>query len=112
MPWDPWLPRCTKNLARSCQDSQDASKRVNPGSQEVEVKIIENRNGNVIPDRPLESMEILSREMNPRLSQDIDSLMNLIQTQVNRTISSAINDGVKSEIQTIVGNMLLREKQV
>ena len=31
MPWDPWLPRCTKNLTRSCQDSQDASKRVNPG---------------------------------------------------------------------------------
>ena len=33
MSWDPWLPRCTKNLARSCQDSQDASKRVNPGTQ-------------------------------------------------------------------------------
>ena len=32
LPWDPWLPRCSKNLARSCQDSQDASKRVNPGS--------------------------------------------------------------------------------
>ena len=32
LPWDPWLPRCTKNLARSCQDSQDASKRVNPGT--------------------------------------------------------------------------------
>ena len=31
LPWDPWLPRCKKNLARSCQDSQDASKRVNPG---------------------------------------------------------------------------------
>ena len=32
LPWDPWLPRCSKNLARSCQDSQDASKRINPGS--------------------------------------------------------------------------------
>ena len=31
LPWDPWLPRCSKNLARSCQDSQDAGKRVNPG---------------------------------------------------------------------------------
>ena len=31
LPWDPWLPRCSKNLARSCQDSQDASKRVNRG---------------------------------------------------------------------------------
>ena len=32
LPWVPWSPRCSKNLARSCQDSQDASKRVNPGS--------------------------------------------------------------------------------
>ena len=31
LPWDPWLPRCSENLARSCQDSQDAIKRVNPG---------------------------------------------------------------------------------
>ena len=30
LPWDPWLPRCSKNLARSCQDTQDDSKRVNP----------------------------------------------------------------------------------
>ena len=40
MPWDPWLPRCTKNLARSCQDSQDASKRVNPGSQNWHVLVV------------------------------------------------------------------------
>ena len=33
LPWDPWLPRGSENLARSCQDSQDASKRVNPGNQ-------------------------------------------------------------------------------
>ena len=32
LPWDPWLPICSMNLARSCQVSQDASKRVNPGS--------------------------------------------------------------------------------
>ena len=32
LPWDPWLPKCSMNLTRSCQGSQDASKRVNPGS--------------------------------------------------------------------------------
>ena len=31
LPWDPWWPRCSKSLVRSCQDSQDASKRVNQG---------------------------------------------------------------------------------
>ena len=30
LPWVPWLPRCSKNLVRSCQDSQDGSKRINP----------------------------------------------------------------------------------
>ena len=33
LPWDPWLPRSSKHLARSCQESQDASKRVNPGNE-------------------------------------------------------------------------------
>ena len=31
LPWVPLSPRCSKNLVRSCQDSKDASKRVNPG---------------------------------------------------------------------------------
>ena len=26
---DPWLPKCSKNLARACHGIQDASKRVN-----------------------------------------------------------------------------------
>ena len=29
--WNPWLQRCSKNLARYSQDSQYASKNVNPG---------------------------------------------------------------------------------
>ena len=40
LPWDPWLPRCSKNLARSCQDSQDASKRVNPGSHGTKFVVV------------------------------------------------------------------------
>ena len=32
LPRVPWSPRCSKNLVQSCQDSHDASKRVNPGS--------------------------------------------------------------------------------
>ena len=35
LPWDPWLPRCSNNLARYCQDSQNASTRVNPGCNTV-----------------------------------------------------------------------------
>ena len=32
LPWDPWSTSCSKNMVRSCQDSQDVSKRVNPGT--------------------------------------------------------------------------------
>ena len=42
--------------------------------------------------------------MNARLSQEIDSLLNLMQTQINRAISSAINDKVLPEIQNTMGN--------
>ena len=52
-----------------------------------------------------ESIEILSSEMNTRLSQEMDSLMNLMQTQINRAISSAINDRVLHDIQSIMGNL-------
>ena len=38
MPWDPWLPRCSMSLTRSCQDSQDASKRVNLGGHTIFIK--------------------------------------------------------------------------
>ena len=48
-----------------------------------------------------ESIEILSSEMNARLSQEMESLLNLMQTQINRAISSAENDSVLSEIQNM-----------
>ena len=32
----PWLSRCSKILVRTCQDSQDGSKSVNPGTQYFE----------------------------------------------------------------------------
>ena len=44
LPRDPWLQRCSKNLARSCHDIQDASKRVNPGYNVIFHKILELQN--------------------------------------------------------------------
>ena len=46
LPWVPWLPRCGMNLVRSCQDSQDATKRVNLGGFNVKnnrISIFSNR---------------------------------------------------------------------
>ena len=56
-------------------------------------------------DRHLESMELLSEEMNLRLSQVTDSLMNFLHVQITRAINSAINDEIVPEIQNIMGTL-------
>ena len=42
---------------------------------------------------------MLSEELNLGLSQETDSLMNILQVQITRTINSAINDRVISVLQ-------------
>ena len=49
-------------------------------------------------DRHLESMGMFSVELNLRLSQVTDSLMNILQVQITRAINSAISDRVIPEI--------------
>ena len=48
-------------------------------------------------------METLSGELNLRLSQVIDSLMNMLQAHISRAISSAIKGRVIPKIQSIMG---------
>ena len=55
--------------------------------------------------RPLESMEMLSEELNLKLSQVKDSLMNILQVQITRMIKFAINDRVIPEIQNAMGTL-------
>ena len=50
---------------------------------------------------------MLSDEMNARFSPEMDSMMDLIQSHINREINSAINDRVIPEIQSIMGNLTL-----
>ena len=71
---------------------------------------IEYRNGSIGQEGLLESINILSNEMNARFSRELDSLMDLLQTQINRAISSAINDRVIPEIQNIMGSLPLNRK--
>ena len=55
------------------------------------------------PDKPLESMEMLSGELK-------DSLMNILQVQIIRAIHSAVNDRVIPEIQSVLGTLSSRQK--
>ena len=61
-------------------------------SQQIENRNIGCRIETTRSDRHLESMELLSEELNLRLSQVTHSLMNFLQVQITRTINSAIND--------------------
>ena len=79
-------------------------------SRQIENKNIGCRIETTRSDGLLESMEILSEELNPRLSQVTDSLMNNLQVQVTRTINSAINDRVIPELQNAMGTLSLGQR--
>ena len=50
-------------------------------------------------------METFTNEYNLKSSQEIDTIMAMIHSQTNRTITSAISDRVISEIRNIVSSM-------
>ena len=52
-----------------------------------------------------QSFEALSNEFNLRLSQEMDSMMSMMHSQINRTITTAIAERVIPEIQNIANSM-------
>ena len=52
-----------------------------------------------------QSFEMFSNEFNLRLSQEMDSMMSMMHSQINRAISNAISKRVIPEIQNIVSSM-------
>ena len=52
-----------------------------------------------------QSFEMFSNEFNLRLSQEMDSMMSMMHSQINRAISNAITERVIPEIQNIVSSM-------
>ena len=62
---------------------------------------------NMIPRqyRFQETMETSTSEFNMRLSQEMDSMMSMMLSQINRAISTAIVERIIPEIQNIVKSM-------
>ena len=58
----------------------------------------------------MESMEIFSNEINMRLCQEMDSLMSMMHSHINRAIRSAISDVVTPEIQNMMGSLSSGER--
>ena len=52
-----------------------------------------------------ESVEIFSNEINMKLSQGMNSLMNMMDSQIDRATSSALSDRVIPEIQNFMGSL-------
>ena len=67
----------------------------------------ENGHGGTIPnqDRFQETMETFTSEFNMRLSQDMDTMLCILYSQINRAISSTLAERVLPEIQNIVSSM-------
>ena len=62
---------------------------------------------NIIPrqDRFQETMEAFTSEFKTRLTQEMDSMMSMVHSQINRAISTAIAERAIPEIQSIVSSM-------
>ena len=52
-----------------------------------------------------ESFEVLSKEFNLRISQEMDSMMSMMHSQINRAITTALAERVVPEIQNIANSM-------
>ena len=75
-------------------------------SQENEIRNMpSNRGERTLPD----NMEILTGEMNFRISQEMNSIINGMNSQIERAISSAISERIIPQMQNVVENVLARE---
>ena len=71
-------------------------------SQENEIRGISNRNEPVREERLIDSIKMLSGEMNARMSPDMETMMDFMQSQISRAISGAIRERIIPEIQNMV----------
>ena len=96
------------NAPERRQDFQSFPNREN-SSQDIEIRDIDNRNE---PVRLIESMNMLSGEMNTRLSLEMETMMDFMHTQISRVISSAIRERIIPEIQNMTENLPLNHHGV
>ena len=99
------------NAPEGQQDFQSFPNREN-SSQENEIRNIDSKNESVRESRLMESINMLSGEMNARMSREMEAMMDLMQSQISRAISSAISERITPEIQNMVENLPLSQHVV
>ena len=92
------------NVPDRSQDFQSFPNR-EKSSPENEIRDIDNRNEPVREGRLIESINILSGEMNARMSREMETMMDLMHTQISRAINFAMSERIIPEIQNMVENL-------
>ena len=73
--------------------------------QENEYRDYSHENDLLRQNEVSQSFETFSNEFNLRLSQEMDSMMSMMHSQINRAITTAIAERVIPEIQNIANSM-------
>ena len=68
-------------------------------------RIFEQENESLRQNEVRQSFENFTSEFNLRLSQEMDSMLSMVHSQINRAINTAISERVIPEIQNIVSSM-------
>ena len=56
------------------------------------------------PDGVFESIENFTNDFNPRLSEEMDSMMSMMHSQINSARSDAISDRINPELRNMVNS--------
>ena len=70
--------------------------------EENEIMDIRNRNEPVRDGRLVESINMLSGEMNARMSREMETMMDFMQAKISRAINSAISERIIPQMQNII----------
>ena len=87
------------NISLGHEDSKTISSQGNNSSPGNEIRVTGNENEEEWPNKFSDSFDMLSGNISLKLFQEMDSLMNDMQTQINRAVCSAINNGVIPKIE-------------
>ena len=81
------------NVPERQQDFQSFPNR-DVSSLENEIRDIDSRNEPVRESRLMESINMFSGEVNAKMSQEMETMMDVMHTQISRAISSAISERI------------------
>ena len=94
-----------KELAEAIDQSSTHGDSDTNAYQEIEYRNYLHENDLLRQNEVRQSFETVSNEFNLRLSQEMDSMMSMMHSQINRAITTALVERVIPEIRNIANSM-------